>query len=204
MDNFLARLLRPRRGSNPVSLWLRRKIEAIPVRPIIGIQLASAAFFSAIVLPQATDLASNVQAIRDTRDPVIVEAGPSEDKIQWPLTRFGITTPFSVFHPGMDLTDPSGTPIHPIADGHVVWVNFYSWGYGNHVLVEHDRGLKSLYAHLSKILVKPGDNVTKNTVIGQVGSTGWSSGNHLHLEIYEGGTPTNPLEVLPDLSQSPK
>lgn len=163
-------------------------------------QLASAAFFSAIVLPQATDLASNVQAIQDTRAPVVVEVGPSEDKIQWPLTRFGISTQFSVFHPGMDLTDPTGTPIHPIADGRVVWTNSFSWGYGNHVLVEHDRGLKSLYAHLSKILVKPGDNVTKDSVIGAVGSTGWSTGSHLHLEVYENGIPTSPLEILPDLS----
>ena len=64
------------------------------------------------------------------------------------------------------------------------------------MLINHGSGFKSLYAHLGKIVVLPGDEVDKNTVIGTVGSTGWSTGSHLHLEVYENDRTFNPLTIL--------
>ena len=69
--------------------------------------------------------------------------------------------------------------------------------YGNAILINHGSGFLSLYAHLSKILVKKDDIVTNQTVIGKIGATGRAFGDHLHLEIYENGKTINPLSVLP-------
>ena len=67
---------------------------------------------------------------------------------------------------------------------------------GNYIMVDHGSGFSSLYAHLSRIKVKTGQEVDKNTVIGLVGSTGLSTGSHLHLEVYDHGEPFNPLTIL--------
>ena len=63
-------------------------------------------------------------------------------------------------------------------------------------MINHGSGFKSLYAHLAKITVNEGDEVDKNTVLGTVGSTGWSTGSHLHLEVYDNGRTFNPLTIL--------
>jgi len=191
-------LLVPYRGSNRISLILRKKIEATKLPQIIGVYLSGVAVFSAVLVPTATDFVANLEVSKATEE-TIIEIIPTDTKFQWPFTRFGLTTIFSTGHPGVDLTNPKGTPVYPIADGWVEWTIFSNWGYGNHVLVEHDDGMKSLYGHMSKIDVSPGQTVDKKTKLGEVGSTGWSTGNHLHLEIYQDGTPVNPLEVLPEI-----
>jgi murein DD-endopeptidase MepM/ murein hydrolase activator NlpD len=143
---------------------------------------------------------SNLEVARETQKTVIV-VEQSAGIFQWPLQEFGISQYFSVFHPGMDLTDPIGTYVYPIADGVVTWTKFLPYGYGYHVLVTHKNGLQSLYAHLSKVAVREGQGVTKNTQIGQVGISGWSTGSHLHFEVYQDGTPTNPVEILPIIKE---
>lgn len=189
------------RGSNRLSYWLRKKIESLPVRQLLGVNLAGAAFFSVVVLPGVRDVNSDLRLIADTKvTQVITVASNVSGEFQWPLTTFGVSQYFSGFHPGDDLTAPYGTPVHPIADGWVVWTNSIPWGYGNHILLAHDKNVKSLYAHLSEIEVKPGQTVTKNTEIGKIGATGWATGNHLHLEVYENGINVDPFEVLPDLN----
>ena len=72
-----------------------------------------------------------------------------------------------------------------------------SVGYGKHVIVDHGDNLKTLYAHLSKINVKTGDEVDTDTVVGLMGSTGRSTGSHLHLEVRDHGIPINPMSILP-------
>ena len=181
--------------------FLRMVARATDLRQFLGIQLASATFMAAVIVPQVDDLTGNITVMKETVY-TVVESTIAEAKFRWPLAVFGISQRFSLSHPGIDLTDQKGTPIHPVADGKVVAIQAQRFGYGNHVLVEHPDGVKSLYAHLSAFDVKEGDAITKNSTIGRVGSTGWSTGNHLHLEIYQNNTPINPLEVLPAISET--
>jgi murein DD-endopeptidase MepM/ murein hydrolase activator NlpD len=92
-----------------------------------------------------------------------------------------------------------GTPIYSVASGYVESVGSTIWAYGNIVYINHGDGVISLYAHMSKVQVTPGQQVTKDTVIGAVGSTGNSSGPHLHLELHKNGQPFNPQNVLQGL-----
>ena len=104
------------------------------------------------------------------------------------------------FHRGLDFANPSGTPIKAIADGKVVRAEFhYSWG--NHIVIQHDDGRVSLYAHQSQMIAKVGDKVSVGQVIGKIGSTGNSTGPHLHLELSKSmdlseGNLLNPADFL--------
>lgn len=95
-------------------------------------------------------------------------------------------------HTGVDMGAPSGTPIRSTAAGIVV-INATGGPYGNHTLISHGNGLFSMYAHQSRFGAEEGQKVKKGDVIGYVGSTGYSTGPHLHFEIHVGGTPYNPL-----------
>jgi murein DD-endopeptidase MepM/ murein hydrolase activator NlpD len=101
----------------------------------------------------------------------------------------------STFHTGVDLIAPPGTPVMAAAGGVVSTVAFVP-EYGNIVDVDHDNGLTSRYAHLSKSLVKVGDVVMKGQTIAQVGATGRVTGPHLHFEVREKGIPLNPNKFL--------
>jgi murein DD-endopeptidase MepM/ murein hydrolase activator NlpD len=101
----------------------------------------------------------------------------------------------NTFHTGVDLIAPHGTPVAAAAGG-VVSAVAYVPEYGNIVDVDHDNGLTSRYAHLHKSLVKVGDVVLKGQNIAQVGSTGRSTGPHLHFEVREKGIPLNPNKFL--------
>jgi len=96
------------------------------------------------------------------------------------------------FHRGIDIAAPAGTPVVAALPGTVV-VAGREGGYGNTVMVEHEGGLRTRYAHLSSIDVRVGDRVTSDDVLGAVGSTGRSTGAHLHFEVIRMGKPTNPL-----------
>lgn len=101
----------------------------------------------------------------------------------------------STFHTGVDLIAPPGTPVMAAAGGVVSTVAFVP-EYGNIVDVDHDNGLTSRYAHLSKSLVKVGDVVMKGQTIANVGATGRATGPHLHFEVREKGIPLNPNKFL--------
>jgi murein DD-endopeptidase MepM/ murein hydrolase activator NlpD len=103
----------------------------------------------------------------------------------------------SWYHAGADLVASTGTPVKPIMAGIIKEVNFGNFGYGNHVIITHAGNLESLYAHLSKISVEKGQKVFLDTVIGEVGSTGFSTGPHLHLEIRQNEKLLNPGDLVP-------
>lgn len=113
--------------------------------------------------------------------------------------RLMISTRFMASHPGIDLATEYGTPIYAVANGYVESVGSTIWAYGNIVYINHGSGVVSLYAHMSKVNVVPGQQVTKDSVIGAVGSTGNSSGPHVHFELHKDGRPFNPLGVLQGL-----
>lgn len=95
------------------------------------------------------------------------------------------------YHPGIDLAAPQGSPVYACAPGKVTSVAF-SRVYGNHIIIAHNDGQVSLYGHLSETLVVLNDVVKAGTIIGKVGSTGMSTGPHLHFEIRKKGVPTDP------------
>ncbi|HPD52395.1 MAG: M23 family metallopeptidase [Bacteroidota bacterium] len=96
-------------------------------------------------------------------------------------------------HTGMDFTSPVGTEIHATGNGVVNKVEYDGRGYGNNVIISHGFGYQTLYGHMSKILVRPGQKVSRGDLIGYVGNTGTSTGPHLHYEVLKGGKPVNPV-----------
>ncbi len=102
----------------------------------------------------------------------------------------------SEFHPGFDLNAGSGTPVLASADGVVKLALVSSYGYGNHVVILHSSGYETLYGHLRSISVKKGQEVRAGQEIGRSGSTGASTGPHLHYEIRMGAKTVNPGNFL--------
>ena len=99
-------------------------------------------------------------------------------------------------HAGIDLSGPSGTPIYATADGIVSEAAWNSGGYGNLVKVDHGRGIETRYGHLSKMTVRAGERVTRGQLIGRMGSTGRSTGSHLHYEVRIDGRAVNPIPFM--------
>ena len=127
-------------------------------------------------------------------------------KVVWPMhgnitTRFGVPHwPYQPTHTGIDISNGKGsgvTAIRPFKVGKVIKPIYSQSGLGNHVIVDHGGGMNSVYAHLSSIRVKVGQSVDHTSTIGYAGSTGASTGPHLHFEIRIDGTPVNPLPYLP-------
>ncbi|HXY90958.1 MAG TPA: M23 family metallopeptidase, partial [Acidimicrobiia bacterium] len=100
------------------------------------------------------------------------------------------------FHPGIDFGASCGTPIHAAGNGQIVSAGFDSGGYGNMTIIDHGGGIATLYGHQSSIAVSTGQTVTQGQVIGYVGTTGRSTGCHLHWEVRVNGNPVNPLPYL--------
>ena len=96
------------------------------------------------------------------------------------------------FHYGMDFTAPIGTNIYATGDGVVKDVQSIGGGFGNFVVIDHGFGYETLFAHLSKFNVKKGEQVKRGSVIGFVGSSGTSTGPHVHYEVHKNGKPVNP------------
>lgn len=116
---------------------------------------------------------------------------------QAPVAVVDVSQGFRAGHRGVDLRSPVGTPVRAVAVGRVAEVTQARFGYGKWVVVDHENGWSSLYAHLSKITVVEGEEVTQETVLGEVGMTGWATGPHLHLEVYEQDRAINPKQVVP-------
>lgn len=98
-------------------------------------------------------------------------------------------------HTGIDIAAPSGATVIAANSGTVIYAGYYG-GYGNTVIIDHGGQISTLYAHNSKLLVKEGDKVTKGQTVSKVGSTGLSTGPHLHFEVRKNGKHTNPMDYL--------
>jgi murein DD-endopeptidase MepM/ murein hydrolase activator NlpD len=136
------------------------------------------------------------------KEVVVSNKGAEYKAFCYPLTHIRVTSKFTYkrWHPilhryrphlGIDFGAKRGTPIHAISSGKVIYAGWMR-GYGKVTKIAHGGGVVSLYAHQSKILVKMGEHVDAHQVIGKIGSTGRSTGPHLHLGVYKRGKPINP------------
>lgn len=114
-----------------------------------------------------------------------------------------LSTRSSSWHPGIDIAAGLGMPIRPITAGVVKEVSTDFFGLGHFVVISHEKGYQSKYAHLGKIYAKVGEKVTSENIIGEVGLTGQTSGPHTHLEITLDGKYINPQTILPEISAMP-
>jgi len=119
----------------------------------------------------------------------------SGNKMNWPTQGHRITQYYSWRHHGVDIANKSGTPIYA-ADAGTVEYSGWSRGYGNQIVINHGGGKKTKYAHLSKAYVSKGAKVAKGQAIAAMGSTGWSTGSHLHFEVIINGRKYNPLNYI--------
>jgi len=119
----------------------------------------------------------------------------SGNKMNWPTVGHRITQYYSWRHTGLDIANKIGTPIYA-ADSGVVEIAGWGRGYGNQILINHGGGKKTRYAHLSKFYVSKGDTVDKGQTLGAMGSTGWSTGSHLHFEVIINNRKYNPLNYI--------
>jgi len=135
-------------------------------------------------LPEATRFVAQIQAgVRGTSNFI------------WPTS--GSITQYPVwYHMALDIANPGTPAILAAYSGTVSYAGCLSWGYGCHVVIDHGNGYQTLYAHLSRYDVEAGQSVSQGQVIGVMGSTGRSTGTHLHFEIRQGGQLLNPLNFL--------
>jgi LysM repeat protein len=119
----------------------------------------------------------------------------SGNMMNWPTVRRRITQYYSWKHTGLDVADKVGTALYSADAGVVEYVG-WGTGYGNQIVVDHGGGKKTRYAHLSAFYVKKGNKVAKGETIGAMGSTGWSTGSHIHFEVIINGKKYNPLNYV--------
>lgn len=120
----------------------------------------------------------------------------SSGKLLWPTNATRLTQYYSWRHGGIDIAGPSGTPIYAAEEGIVEVAGWNRGGYGYYIIIDHGGGLKTLYAHASKLLVAAGQRVNRGDHIANIGSTGRSTGPHLHFEIRVRNQRTNPLNYI--------
>jgi len=189
-------LLPQTRTSNPWSKLLRPVLEHKRIRTIFGANLAGALILvGSTTSPTVTEVAgqAEVDMLNATEVRVVTEA-----RFGLPVAALtGISQGFSFVHRGVDMRAPLGTIVVPIASGKVLEVVKGKYGYGNHVVVEHEGNFTSLYAHLGEINVQVGQEIAAGTQLGVVGMSGWTTGPHLHLEVYDKGIAFNPLTIVP-------
>ena len=129
----------------------------------------------------------------------IPSARPIRDSVNF-TSGFGVRSdPFrgrAAMHGGIDLAGPLGTPVYATADGIVAKSEWNSGGYGNLVEINHGQGIETRYGHLSRLIARPGQRVRRGELIGLMGSTGRSTGSHLHYEVRIEGRAVNPIPFM--------
>ncbi len=121
--------------------------------------------------------------------------------VVWPAKgvitlEFGESSLYQPLHTGIDIAGSKGDPINPAMDGTVIYAGEIFWGFGKHIIIDHGDNIQTIYAHLDKIYVYKGQKVTTSDTIGKEGSTGWTTGPHLHFQVNVYGIPVNPRVFL--------
>ncbi|HLL61163.1 MAG TPA: M23 family metallopeptidase [Candidatus Nitrosocosmicus sp.] len=172
--------------------------------PIVAVIILTNTGFN-IVSDQLATVDKKTQAveIRDPKDGSVIEE--IHPVVSWPVK--GVIThefgephlPYYLFHSGIDIANPQrkiGDPVHPFMEGTVIYEGEIFWGFGKHIIIDHGHNITSVYGHLDKIFVYKGQKVKINDLIGNEGTTGWSTGPHLHFQINVFGIPVNPRTFL--------
>lgn len=120
----------------------------------------------------------------------------SSSQLLWPTTTHRISQYYHWRHTGLDIDGEFGDLIWASEAGTVTLSQCVSYGYGCYVIVDHGKGIQTLYAHFQKLYVKKGQSVTRGQVLGEMGSTGRSTGSHLHYEVRISGSRLNPLQYI--------
>lgn len=184
-----------RPGSHPISKVFTRAFENKKTKRFIGVGLTAIIMLFGVM---GNILAADEAAAADeTLIAVPVEPIVTAMSLTIPLQGV-LGQGYHAFHRAIDILAPIGTEIKPIAKGKVVEVSLGRIGWGNTVVVEHEMGLRSRYAHMRDVKVIEGEVIEEDYVLGTVGMTGWTTGPHLHLEIYQNGRAIDPLTVLPE------
>lgn len=144
---------------------------------------------------QAARNYTGLSIIKDIIKPT--NAPVSGSRMVWPTQGHNISQYYSWRHTGVDIANHVGTPVYAADSGTVIIAaNGWNGGYGKTIVIDHGNGKKTRYGHSSKLLVKVGDEVEKGQVIMLMGSTGNSTGPHLHFELFVNGSRTNPLNYI--------
>jgi len=150
-----------------------------------------------IIVPGGQKPLVSQQVVTAYSGPIPTSATKGSGAFLWP-TSGTITQKYWSGHAAIDIGAWTGAPVKSSDAGYVVEAGRgWSSGYGNHVVIDHGNGYRTLYAHLNSIFVSPGENVTKGQQIGTVGNTGNSTGPHLHFEVIYQGVRRNPYSYLP-------
>jgi murein DD-endopeptidase MepM/ murein hydrolase activator NlpD len=172
---------------------------------------AAVALLAAAAAPAVTRETPPASSTAPVAPPVKAEveaAGPVMRQIEFsaPVRGYAINSPFGLrklaieararAHKGVDIAAPKGTSVFTASEGQVARTGYDAGGYGNFIEVRHPNGLSTVYGHLSRIDVASGDTVAYGQRIGLVGSTGYSTGPHLHFEVRRGDGQVNPTKVL--------
>jgi len=200
-QNQLQTLADVRRNLVAVADAQRRNI-ASEVAEIEDLSATEEANLEALIRQRQAELEAQREAARRAAGIVGPETAPG--MLSWPVSGT-ITSPFGYrnnpfgggmeFHQGLDIAAPMGTTVKAAAGGTVISAGWYG-GYGNYILIDHGGGMATGYGHLSQIFVSSGQQVGKEQPIGAVGSTGMSTGPHLHFEVRINGKPTDPAAYL--------
>jgi murein DD-endopeptidase MepM/ murein hydrolase activator NlpD len=145
-------------------------------------------------MPAAAPNVAPVPVLQTARAPANAPRG--DGRFTYPATG-QVTQKFGRYHPAIDLASYIGNPVKSAAAGYVAESGWSNVGYGYHIIIDHGNGYQTMYAHLSKMSVKAGQTVTQGQLIGTVGSTGNSTGPHLHFEVRLNGMAQNPFNFLP-------
>jgi murein DD-endopeptidase MepM/ murein hydrolase activator NlpD len=174
--------------------FFRHLFEHKKIKKIFGANIAALLIVSSFMPTNVIgkdQVKEETSIVNASETPIRTEIGT-----QYPVAKISITQGFNFFHPGLDLDGVTGDTIKPMKKGKVVSVEHLKFGYGNSIIVDHGNGLTSLYAHLSKINVQDGQEVTTDTKLGEMGASGHAFGDHLHFEVRDHGLTINPLSVL--------
>ena len=176
------------------------QVELESVRDLLAAVQADIAEIEGEITALEKDAAAVEAAIRAAQS----SGGENPGILSWPVNA-SISSPFGYrihpisgvrkLHTGLDLNAASGTTIKAAGSGVVILASWYG-GYGNAVVIDHGGGLSTLYAHQSSIAVSVGQSLIVGDTVGYVGTTGYSTGPHLHFETREWGTPVNPMNYL--------
>jgi len=185
-----------RPGGHYMSKWFRKAFENKKIKRFVGAGLTIIIMFSGLI---SNLVSANEPVVEETLMVTPEVEILTETTLEKPMEGV-LAQGYNGFHRGIDVLAPVGTSIKTMAKGIVQESSFGRLGWGNTVVIAHENGLSSRYAHLKDIRVIEGEMVSKGQEIGTVGMTGWTTGPHLHLETYQDGKAINPKTILPEFN----